>query len=134
MFDENGERHQRRQFDGWKLVPLGGTISIALFGWGVSVETRLGTIQSIQAERTVTVAGIQRDIETLDEAVHDPAPRPQAKVLFDRMDADFRSLDNRLNRLEERFNNFHTFLLQVRPTIMPPSRRGEAPFKLEERG
>lgn len=136
MFDENGERYQRRAGDPFwlKLAPVGSGLALALFGWGVSVENRIGTIQAIQAERTIKVAAIEERISEVAKAAYDPAPKPQAKVMIDQLEVEHTRMDSRLDRLEERFNNFHQFLIQTKPVIVPPSKRGALPFKPEDQG
>lgn len=136
MFDENGDAHRRRKADPWWrfLIPVGGSLTIALFSWGVSLETRISNMAAIQLERGPVIGKMQAQLDAVEQVANDPSPRPEAKVMINRIETAHEHLEERLNRLEERFNNFHQFLLQVKPTIIPPSKRGEHPFKLEEQG
>lgn len=135
--DEDGELYCRRYTDKTmgKIVPIILSVGGVLLGWGISVETRVGNIATTQQERAPIIAGYGRDIARLFELAHDPTPRPQAKVMLDQMASEHRLHEDRINRLEERFNNFHQFILQVMPSKMVPlSKRGSAPFKPEDQG
>ena len=128
MYDENGQKFARRQWDGWKILPMAIAPMIALFAWGVSVETRLTNILAVQADRTPKIAKIQEDLADLAIKVYDPSMKPEAAKAFKQVWEDHDRLSSRIDRIEERFNNFHQFLLQTRPSVFPPGRRGEGPF------
>ena len=131
MFDENGERHQRRAWDGWKIMPMVVGPALGLLAWGVSVETRLVNIQAIQSDRTPKIAKIENELTELALKVYDPSTKPETKKEISQLWSDHDKLGARIDRLEERFNNFHQFLLQTRPSIVPFGRRGDAPFRPE---
>ena len=133
-FDENGERHRRRQFDGWKLLPLGGTFVVAIFSWGISVENRLSNVSATQQERGPMLRQMKDDLGELSLLVHDPSTKPETKKEITQLWTDHDRLGAKIDRLEERFNNFHQFLLQTKQPVVPPSKRGALPFKLDDQG
>ena len=124
----------RRRFDEWTFrgVTLIVPIVIALAGWALTLQIRLQEISTKQEERGPRIAAIERDIDVLNTIARDPAPKPETRVELQQMEQSHKRLETRLDRLEERFNNFHQFLLQAGPTIMkppqPPGRRGETPL------
>lgn len=129
MFDESGEPYRRRAKDPlWRFfIPALATVLISLVGWGVSVETRINRVFVLEEERATF-------IEKLEVATRDPALRPEIRLQFEQNQQDIDKMSRRIDRLEERFNNFHTFLLQSRPAVVPPSKRGALPFQLEDKG
>lgn len=129
MFDENGEPYRRRSKDPlWRFfIPVVGTATLSLIGWGISVETRINRISVLEQERAAF-------IDKLEVATREPPTRPEIKIQLEQDQQAIDTLGRRIDRLEERFNNFHTFLLQSRPTIVPPSKRGSLPFRLEDKG
>lgn len=156
MFDDNGEPYRRRVTDrggeddyagpyrrrqgdsNWiKLLPVASGLMVILIGWGVSVESRIGTMAAVQTERAPIITRHSQQISQLFDLEKDPSPKPEAKIILDKLEAEHTQMDNRVLRLEERFNNFHQFILQVMPKqmVVPPSKRGSMPFTLEgERG
>jgi hypothetical protein len=119
----------------WKTFPFVMSGFIATFGWGVSIETRINNIQTIQAERTIKMAAVDVRLSDIAKAAYDPAPKPETKVAVEALRADHNSMMDKIDRLEDRVNNLHNFLLQLPPRPAPlPSRRGMAPFKPEEQG
>lgn len=131
MFDENGEPYRRRSKDPiWRFfIPVAGTALISLVGWGVSVETRINRISVLEQERATF-------IEKLEVATREPPTRPEIKIQLEQGQQAIDKLWQRIDRLEERFNNFHQFILQVMPKHPQPplGKRGMAPFQLEDRG
>lgn len=133
MLDENGQPYARRRFDGFMLLPIAGSLMIAIGGWGVSVESRINAMSVIQQERAPVIIRHSQEIGELYALARDPEPRPKAKVILDQMMSDHAHHEDRINRLEERLSNLHQFLLQVKP-VVPPSRRGQLPFTPEDKG
>lgn len=135
--DEDGELYCRRYTDQvvGKAIPIVISLAAILFGWGISVETRIGNIATTQQERAPVISNLRTDIAQLYDLVRDPSPKPETRVMIEQMEATHRRHEEQINRLEERFNNFHQFILQVMPNKMiPPSKRGQAPFKPEDQG
>lgn len=129
VFDDNGKPHQRRARDPiWRFfIPVAGTVALSLIGWGVSVENRVTAMASVQVERGPKLTKLADDVAELLMVSRDPSSKPQTKT-------ELYQLEQRINRLEERFNNIHIYLLQVaRPVtpVVPPSKRGELPFKVD---
>jgi iron-sulfur cluster repair protein YtfE (RIC family) len=80
-------------------------IAIVLLGWGVSVEGRIGSMSTIQTERTSVISHQSQEISQLYDLVRDPSPKPETKVEIEGMKIDHERMDQRLGRLEERMNN-----------------------------
>lgn len=133
MFEENRERPPRRNFDGWKLLPLVGSFGMAIFSWGISVETRLGSLTAMQTERAPILERLQGDVSDLQIAVGNKALPPEMAKSLDKLWDDHNKFRERLEYFDTRVNNLHQFLLQ-KPPINLPSRRGEGPFRLEDNG
>lgn len=129
MFDENGERHRRRTNDPWWrfFIPVAGTAGLSLFGWAFSIDQRLGRVETVQAERANVIAKV-------GAALADPAMKPEIKDQFEQEQAKIDKLEQRVDRLDERISNLHQFLIQARPIIVPPSRRGGMLFEPEDKG
>lgn len=134
MFDENGERYRRRVFDGWKILPLTVGPALGLLAWGISVETRLSAITVTQIERGPQIAKMREDMDDMKIRVYDPSTKPETKKEISQLWSDLDKMGARIDRIEERFNNFHQFLIQTRPNAVPLGRRGDGPFKPEVEG
>lgn len=128
MYDDDGKEYRRRYSDQgltkW-AVSMSGPILLGLFSWGITVEIRLNNMATVQQERGPIFKRIDERLALVEAVAGDPAPRPQAKVMLDRMHEDHDHMMSRIDRLEERFNNFHQFLLQAAPTLARPGRKGE---------
>lgn len=123
----------RRRFDEWAfkgivfLVPT--VMSIAV--WSFNLQTRIETIATKQEERGPRLAAIERDIDTLTQIARDPSPRPEAKIALDGLRADHKRVEDRLDRLEERINGLHQFIINAPLKLMPGRRGALPPFKPE---
>lgn len=137
--DADGERFRRREWDYlMKFLPtVVGTTLFALSAWGVSIEVRLNTLNAVQQERAPLLTKANEDISQLYDLVKDPSPKAETKVEMDSMQDNMKQLADRIDRMDERLSNLHQFLLQtMKPPqpVMPPSKRGMAPFTPEDRG
>jgi hypothetical protein len=74
------------------------------------------------------------EISELLVKASDPSTKPETQKAIKQLWEDHDRLSSRIDRLDERFNNFHQFLLQTRPQTFPLGRRGSAPFTLDDRG
>lgn len=109
----------------WKTFPFVMTVFMATFGWGVTVQTRLANIETIQAERTIKVAALDVRMNDIAKVAYDPAPKPETKVAVEALRAEHSNLMDKVDRLEDRVNALHNFLLQIPlPKTALPARRG----------
>ena len=137
-FDDEGNRHQRRACDGYlkMVVPFAGTALIAIVGWAVSLEVRIGNITAIQIERASVLGKLQAQIGHIEAIASDPSPKPQAKIELTALHKEHDDLDARVDRMETRLNYIHNYLiaLPVRPPPIPmipaPNKRGD--LRLED--
>lgn len=137
-FDDEGNRRRRRACDGYikMAVPFMGTAAIAILGWAVSLETRIGNISSIQVERAGVLGKIQAQLDRVDAMASDPAPKAETKIEMVAIHKEHEIMDGRVDRLETRLNYIHNYLmaLPIRPPPAPllpaPSKRGD--IRLED--
>ncbi len=135
MNDDEGtieEALMRRRFDEWTLraVSLLFPIVLAMAGWALTLETRISTIATQQAERGPRITAMETLISQLHDAIHDPSPKPETKVAIEALKGEHDRLDDRVTRLEERLNSLHNYILAlpVRPAPYAPpplSKRGD---------
>ena len=121
----------------WRVFPIVAGLGVTLVGWGVTIETRLANINTIQLERTVKIAAMDKTVSDLIKDVANPAPKPETKIQLEQMSSDHDKMETRLDRVEERMNNLHDFMMQVAPGIIKqtPAKRGSyGPFKLDDQG
>ncbi len=115
-----------------KLMLAGVTASmaglIAVAGWVVSLERRVQDNTTQIADRGPRIERLEKDVDALEKDIADPAPKPETRVAMLKLDSDHKQLDARLDRLEERINGLHAYLLLLpRPSPVTPtpfSKRG----------
>ena len=109
----------------WKMLPVMSSALFLAIGWGISVETRIGNMATTQAERAPRIVTLENQVSNLDVMVRDPAPKAETKVEMDAMKDDHKQLSDRLDRLEDRVNNLHNYILSAPPKML--MKRGELP-------
>jgi hypothetical protein len=131
------EALMRRRFDEWTFrgVSLLFPIVLAMAGWALTLETRISEIATQQAERGSRLAAMETLVSQLQEAIHDPSPKPETKVEMAALKSEHEHLDERVTRLEERLNSLHSYILALPvrpgPYAQPtPSRRGDLNLEL----
>lgn len=103
------------------LVP----VILALSGWVVSLEGRLQEVKTKQEERGPRISALEAAVKDLEETVRDPAPKPETKVAVENIISQHRRLEERVDRMEERINALHNYLLMLpRPPFK--GKRGDA--------
>jgi hypothetical protein len=125
------EALMRRRFDEWTFrgVSLLFPIVLVIAAWALTLETRISEIATQQAERGPRIAAMETLVSQLQDAIHDPSPKPETKVAIEALKGEHDRLDDRVTRLEERLNAPHSYILAlpIRPTPNTPSipsRRG----------
>lgn len=104
------------------LVP----VILALGGWVVALETRLQEVTTKQEERGPHISALETAVKDLEETVRDPAPKPETKVAVENIISQHRRLEERVDRMEERINALHNYLLMMPRPPFKGGQRGDA--------
>lgn len=93
------------------LIPVG----MAVLGWALTLETRLQSAIARQEERGPRINRIEEELYALRDSAKDPSTRVRIESVQRELD-ELRKVDglssHRLDRIEERLNALHTFIIQ----------------------
>jgi hypothetical protein len=127
--EDHEEAIMRRRFDEWTIKGIALLIPavLSISGWAFTLQGRIHEIAAQQAERGPRIVAIEQKLSTLLDIARDPAPKPETKV-------EMQAMKEQINRLDERVNNLHNYILALPvrpgPYSAPPSKRGD--LKLDE--
>ena len=93
------------------LIP----ISIAGFGWALSLESRVQVIDTRLQERFTRLDFIDKQLAIMNAEVMDPKPKPETRVQLATIAADVERLKDDISRMNERINNLHAYFIQITP-------------------
>jgi hypothetical protein len=121
------EALMRRRFDEWTFrgVSLLFPIVLAMAGWALTLETRMSEIATQQMERAPRIFELETTINRLTEEVHDPRPNPETKVTLESIIVQHKHLEKRIDRIEDRLNSLHNYLLIIPRPPFKGSQRGD---------
>lgn len=125
--DDHEELIVRHWADNWsgRIITVLVPAVIAIGGWAFTLQSKIDVIGAKQEERGPRLVTLEEEVHDLARLAHDPAPKPETKVAVEEMKRAHRDVIDRLDRLEDRVNALHNYLLQM------PAR---PPFKNSQRG
>lgn len=104
------------------MIPVG----VAVIAWSFNMESRLQAVSSRFDERGNRITSLETRMSMAEMRIADPSPKPEARVMIDDIRREMsemrekdKALFDRQQRLDDRLNNLHLYLM----TFAPPRRR-----------